>query len=65
MTAEAVWANMLDLYRLQVLELEGVFPRGFALRSQIATIRYIERIVWLKLRRELPCAPPYPGPRQA
>lgn len=65
MTAEAAWSNIMDLYRLQVLELEGVFPRGFALRSQIATARYVQRIVWLKLRRELPGAPPYPGPRQA
>lgn len=65
MTAEAVWANMLDLYRVRVLEEQGVFPRGFALRSQIATALYIERVVWLKQRRDLPGAPPYPGPRQA
>lgn len=65
MTAEAARANLLDLHRLAYLEFIGRMPYGVTMCATIAMACYIERIVWLKLRRELPGAPPYPGPRQA
>lgn len=65
MTAEGAWANAEDLCRLCWLELFGYFAPGFAMKATENTIRYVQRIVWLKYIRLLPGAPPYPGPRQA
>lgn len=65
MTVEGLWANLSDINRLAWLESVGRMPHGFTMCAALATACYLERIVWLKLRRELPDAPPYPGPRQA
>lgn len=65
MTAEGYRANVEDLCRLFNLECDGYFEFGFTARAVTATARYVATIIWLKLKRELPGAPPYPGPRQA
>lgn len=60
---EMVLANSEDLMRLAWLEHEGHFKPGFAVASLHQVQRYMLRIFWLSMRRHIPGAPPYPGPR--
>ncbi len=55
-------AWFFDLERLATLELCGYFPEGFTRTMGAHGFAYLDRIVWLREKRELPGALPYPGP---
>ena len=62
MDFEGAWANYEDLLRLRSLEELGYFQPGFTRQAREAVFRYLWRIWWLRFRRELLGASPYPGP---
>jgi hypothetical protein len=61
----AAIANTCDLVRLWRLErlYPQFFPAGYARRSSVLTVRYLQRIVELRQKYHGPNAVPYPGPR--
>jgi hypothetical protein len=60
---ESTFANSADLVRLRKLESQGHFQHGYADASEVRLFKYLARVCWLIIARELPGAPPYIGPK--
>jgi hypothetical protein len=59
MDCDGAVANTEDLIRLARLEAEGKMPAGFTQMSMMQTMRYLNRIVHLRIVFSVI---PYPGP---